>query len=108
MAWLRNPTISSYNLVKVIENLFFHQLGPIRNRIKYKLEWPPDLPGQNPFTLLSNSISFISLRIRGSAELPPLEFDCLACSNKRFNKKWIVLGVTKFQIQEEIGPVLFV
>ena len=34
--------------------------------------------------------SFTSMRIRGSAGLPPLEVDCIACSNTRLNKQSIV------------------
>ena len=47
----------------------------------------------------------ISLRMRGTAGLLPLAFDCLACSNKRFNETWMVFGGIRFQVPEvvEIG-----
>ena len=47
------------------------------------------------------------MRIRDSAGLPPLEFDCLAFSKKQCNKKLIVFGGIKFQIREAMENLLF-
>ena len=45
---------------------------------------------------------------RGSgAPLDPVEFDCLACSNKRADRKSIGFGFMKFPIRREFEPVLF-
>ena len=54
-------------------------------------------PARNLY-IVDQPKSFILLRMKGSAGLPPSEVDGLACPNKRLNKKSIVFGGIEFQI----------
>ena len=57
--------------------------------------------------IIEPSTNQLLLMIRGSAGLSLLQFDCLACSNKRSKETSIVLGGIRFQIGKVIKPVLF-
>ena len=46
----------------------------------------------------------MSSRIKRSTGLPSLELDCLACANKRLDKRLMVWGGIGFQVPKEIEP----
>ena len=57
--------------------------------------------GRETFQFLIPHIMYIT-EDRGLCWITLLDFDCLACSNKRFNKKLIVSGGIEFAIPQVV------